>query len=163
MDDITKKMCKQIAESYYDSKKRLLFEADENTPSEDEKPSEENSDVKKFSADSDFIKPFIKEMKDYISSGGAKTFSMVFNDFTYDKNLNRIVWSGNFEGKVDWKVVFQKGGEANVYFTINNEALDITLTKTLNLINIYLSETFLNKISTAIDDKTLESLQPNKP
>jgi ADP-glucose pyrophosphorylase len=101
-------------------------------------------------------------MKDYISSGGANTFSLTFNDLTFDKNLKWVVWSGNFVKKIDWKVVFQKNGDSGAFFTINNEKLEIDETKTLNLINVYLSETFLKKISEAIDDKTLESQQINQ-
>jgi hypothetical protein len=46
--------------------------------------------------------------------------------------------------------------------SIKNEKLEIDETKTLNLINVYGSETFLKKISDAIDDKTLESQQINQ-
>ena len=162
MDDITKKMCRQLSEGYYTSNKRILFEEDENTPSEDKETPEEDSDVKKFTPDNEFLKTFIKEMKDYISSGGANTFSLTFNDLTFDKNLKWVVWSGNFVKKIDWKVVFQKNGDSGAFFTINNEKLEIDETKTLNLINVYLSETFLKKISEAIDDKTLESQQINQ-
>lgn len=164
MDDITKKMCSQLAENYYGSNKKLLFEQPENeapadtaTPSTE--PEENNADVKKFTPDNEFLKTFINEMKTYISSGGASTFSLIFNDLTFDKNAKRVVWSGEFENKIEWKVIFQKNGTSGVYFNVSNEELEVNETKTLNLINIYLSETFLNKISKAIDDKTLESQQ----
>ena len=164
MDDIIKKMCNQLSESYYGVNKRLLFEADENedTSEKNSKDSEEaDENMKKFSPDNEFLKTFIKEMSDYISSGGASTFSLIFNDLTFDKSMKRVVWSGKYENKIDWEVVFQKNSDASgAYFTIQNEKLTTEQSKTLNLINIYLSETFLNKISKAIDDKTLESQQP---
>lgn len=174
MDDITKKMCKQLAENYYGSNKNLLFEqptgaipsapadiANPSKASDETEASKEdaNADVKKFTPDNTFLKPFIDEMKTYISSGGASTFSLIFNDLTFDKNSKRVVWSGNFEDKIEWKVIYQKNGNSGVYFNITNEELELDESKTLNLINIYLSETFLNKISKAIDDKTLESQQ----
>jgi hypothetical protein len=118
MDDITKKMCRQLSESYYSSNKRVLFEVDENTPSEDKETPEEDSDIKKFTPDNEFLKTFIKEMKDYVSSGGANTYSLTFNDLTFDKNLKRVVWSGNFAKKIDWKVVFQKNGDSGAFFII---------------------------------------------
>ncbi len=172
MDDIIKKMCNQLSESYYGVNKRNLFEQPEgevpsapsdtaNPSSKDkETPEENNENVKKFSPDNEFLKTFITEMTSYISSGGASTFSLTFNDLTFDKGMKRVVWSGKYENKIEWEVVFQKNSEASgAYFNIANEKLSGEQTKTLNLINIYLTETFLNKISKAIDDKTLEAQQ----
>jgi hypothetical protein len=162
MDDITKKMLNQLTEHYYGASKKFLFEEDEDDSEKDVEDSEEenNENIKKFSTDNEFLKTFINEMSNYISSGGANTFSLTFNDLTFDKNMKRVTWSGEYENKIEWQVLFQKNSETSgAYFTVENEKLSSAQTKTLNLINIYLNETFLNKISKAIDDKTLESQQ----
>jgi hypothetical protein len=174
MDDIIKKMCNQLSESYYGVNKKNLFEQPEgavpsapedtttSSSNDKETPKNNNENIKKFSPDNEYLKTFTTEMTSYISSGGANTFSLTFNDLTFDKSMKRVVWSGKYENKIEWKVIFQKNSEASgAYFNIANEKLSGEQTKTLNLINIYLTETFLNKISKAIDDKTLESQQTN--
>lgn len=176
MDDITKKMCKQLSENYYTSNKKLLFEqptgAVPSAPADAANPSkasdapeaskkDANADVRKFTPDNTFLGTFIDEIKTYVSSGNAEKFSLIFDDLTFDKNSKRVVWSGKFGdgGKMQWKVIYQKNGSSGVYLNITNEKAELDEIKTLNLICNYLYQTFLNKIDAAIDDKTLESEQ----
>lgn len=161
MDDITKKMCKQLSESYYGKNKRLLFEIDETEDgSEKSEPAKNNSDVSTFDKNNTYLKGFIDSMEKYLKTGAVNNISLNIGELTFDKKLNRVVWSGNFNNKVYWEYVYQDGSSSNgTYFNTNNEQLSTDESKAQHLINNWYNEVFKEQIKKAIDDKTLESQQ----
>jgi hypothetical protein len=176
MDDIIKKMCNQLSESYYGVNKRNLFEQPEgevpsapsdtaNLSSKDkETPAENNSDVSTFDKNNTYLKGFIDSMEKYLKTGAIKNVSLNIGNLNFDKKLKRVVWSGNFNNKVYWEYVYQDGSSSNgTYFNINNEQLSTDESKAQHLINNWYNEVFEEQIKNAIDDKTLESTQTTTP
>jgi hypothetical protein len=159
MDDITKKMCKQLHEGYYGSFKRPLYEADGQTPPEEAPEEAESSDTKRFPPEDKVTLTFITALENYVKTGLTTPPPLNYNDLIYNKQMNRVTWSGLIGDDIKWEVIEMKGkktSERGVYIDIIHGKINTAASLALHKLNVYLSEVWINEIEKAINNKTFD-------
>lgn len=142
MDDIIKKMTKQLSENYY-SNGSLINEADEFSSGTEKQPLENNGQIKIFQTNDEIVKGYITDIHSQVGS-----VHISFGDLKYTPSQKKVHWTGTVAG-VEWTVLYSEK-TSGFYFTADNEEMSVDESLSFHKLNLYFHTVWFSAIRDAI-------------